>query len=78
MAGELSGRNPFRQQAEGFHADVLVVDEASTMLFPPFLSLAVVAHALIQLSQLSGVLSPIKFDSVDPHVVVSAPYAPRT
>jgi hypothetical protein len=40
MAGELSSKNPFRQQSDGFRADVLVVDEASMMLFPHFLSLA--------------------------------------
>jgi hypothetical protein len=40
MAEELSRRNPFSQDAAGFQADVLVVDEASMMLFPHFLALA--------------------------------------
>ncbi|WP_407150449.1 AAA domain-containing protein [Bradyrhizobium sp. ORS 86] len=40
MAEELSQRRPFSQGAVGFQADVLVVDEASMMLFPHFLALA--------------------------------------
>ena len=40
MAKELSQRRPFSQDAAGFHADVLIVDEASMMLFPHFLALA--------------------------------------
>jgi hypothetical protein len=40
MAEELSQRRPFSQEAAGFQADVLVVDEASMMLFPHFLALA--------------------------------------
>jgi hypothetical protein len=40
MANELSRRNPFIRQPGGFQADVLVIDEASMMLFPHFLSLA--------------------------------------
>jgi superfamily I DNA and/or RNA helicase len=40
MAEELSQRRPFSQEAAGFQADVLVVDEASMMVFPHFLSLA--------------------------------------
>jgi superfamily I DNA and/or RNA helicase len=44
MAAELSTKNPFRQQQQGFQADLLVVDEASMMLFPHFLSLASLVH----------------------------------
>ncbi|EKS34237.1 AAA domain-containing protein [Afipia broomeae] len=40
MAQELSLRKPFAQHPGGFQADVLIVDEASMMLFPHFLSLA--------------------------------------
>jgi hypothetical protein len=40
MAEELSQRRPFSQDATGFQADLLVVDEASMMLFPHFLALA--------------------------------------
>lgn len=40
MASELGQRRPYRDQPEGFAADMLVVDEASMMVFPHFLSLA--------------------------------------
>lgn len=40
MAKELSDKRPFKDQVGGFSADVLVVDEASMMVFPHFLSLA--------------------------------------
>jgi superfamily I DNA and/or RNA helicase len=40
MADELRTKQPFRNRPGGFQADVLVVDEASMMLFPHFLSLA--------------------------------------
>jgi Uncharacterized conserved protein (DUF2075) len=40
MAEELSQRQPFARERSGFQAEVLVVDEASMMLFPHFLSLA--------------------------------------
>ncbi|NEI02418.1 bifunctional RecB family nuclease/DEAD/DEAH box helicase [Rhizobium leguminosarum] len=40
MARELSDRRPFKDQLGGFCADVLVVDEASMMVFPHFLALA--------------------------------------
>lgn len=44
MAQELSLRNPFRQSPDAFQAQVLVVDEASMMVFPHFLSLASLIH----------------------------------
>lgn len=44
MAEELSTKVPFRNQQGGFTADVLVVDEASMMLFPHFLSLASIVN----------------------------------
>lgn len=40
MVEELNARRPFIQQAGGFQADVLVVDESSMMVFPHFLALA--------------------------------------
>lgn len=40
MAEELCQRGPFRNIAGGFQAEILVVDEASMMVFPHFLSLA--------------------------------------
>ena len=40
MAEELSRRVPFVREPGGFGADVLIVDEASMMLFPHLLSLA--------------------------------------
>lgn len=40
MARELSDRRPFRDQPDGFQVPVLVVDEASMMVFPHFLALA--------------------------------------
>ena len=61
MAEELSGKNPFRQQQDGFRADVLVVDEASMMLFPHFLSLAslVTPNGQIMLAGDNRQLAPI-------------------
>ena len=44
MARELSSKVPYRDLREGFTADVLVVDEASMMVFPHFLSLATMVH----------------------------------
>lgn len=40
MGGELSQRRPYSEQAGGFLADALVVDEASMMVFPHFLALS--------------------------------------
>lgn len=40
MAEELCQRGPFRSDAGGFQAEMLIVDEASMMVFPHFLSLA--------------------------------------
>lgn len=45
MARELSDKKPYRDQAGGFRADMLVVDEASMMVFPHFLSLATLVKA---------------------------------
>lgn len=40
LATELSQRRPWRDDAAGFQATTLIVDEASMMVFPHFLSLA--------------------------------------
>jgi len=45
MARELSQKKPYSDQAAGFLADALVVDEASMMVFPHFLALATVVKA---------------------------------
>ena len=40
MARELGKKPPWRETAQGFQAEALVVDEASMMVLPPFLALA--------------------------------------
>ena len=45
MANELSQRNPFVQIPQRFQADMLVVDEASMMVFPHFLALATLVQS---------------------------------
>ncbi|MEM1022473.1 MAG: AAA domain-containing protein [Myxococcota bacterium] len=45
LAAELSQRRPWRDDALGFQVSTLIVDEASMMVFPHFLSLATLVHA---------------------------------
>jgi len=61
MAAELSDRKPWRDEPEGFQVRILVVDEASMMVFPHFLSLATLVHPLgeIMLSGDNRQLAPI-------------------
>jgi len=44
MATELSRRNPFRLAPQRFQANILVLDEASMMVFPHFLALATLVN----------------------------------
>lgn len=45
MGRELSGKRPYVDQPSGFLSDALLVDEASMMVFPHFLSLATLVKA---------------------------------
>ncbi|MGO6664820.1 AAA domain-containing protein [Rhizobium ruizarguesonis] len=61
MREELSTKLPYRDQSAGFTADLLVVDEASMMVFPHFLSLATIVtpDGQIMLAGDNRQLSPI-------------------
>lgn len=81
MAGELSERLPFRNAQDRFQVPLLVVDEASMMVFPHFLALATLAthEGEIMLAGDHRQLAPITAHDWEredrPPVVIYQPFA---